>query len=261
MRAERRGEIVRPHILPEEWSRDDKLNSVSFSSQALFLRIVEAALMSDRNGRVTLKRVTECGAGLKNLKRYLSELVSVGMLRWDSSGAEYFVVDTKKWIRVQGYAIDGRLAPSPDHTLRPALNQPSTGPELALNSEDGFPGKSTDDVDPRGRAALRSPAPPRAVIASRSPSGPDREPITGRTAQPRSGGRAEEIAAMRAPWDPPDGVRLAAPNAQADIEKSIKEAQANSEHSTGKNVSFTKYPPDRPTEPITSALFGKAEPK
>jgi hypothetical protein len=255
MRQEHRERGVKLFSIYKGWAQDAKLNSVNFTARMLFLRMVDAS----KNGRVTLEQVSESSDGLRNPGRYMDSLTRAKLIEWDSAAAEYVIVDRAKWIfKEREWPMDL----PPERALRARdprtdeRTEPRTDPSQIIPAQSG---PSRAGAAPPAAPGARTQ--PRASFVPRSPSGPDRGPNDVRTAQARFSGRAAQIAEIRAPWDPPDGDKLPAPNSRAEIDTAIAKAQANSPNSTGKSISLSKYPKDRETEAFPSVnLFGM-EPK
>jgi len=277
VRPQRRGSGPARVSYPLGYPKDAKLITVPETARYIFLVIVLTMHELSTRGRITRAQIAAALPGTRHLGRYVDRLCEAELLRYDATLEEYAIVDTEKWITPIRDGQSDRPTIRPDRGSIVALSRPDRGPIAASRqSKNGHnvaqPWPKEDDVSagqndmedvPRAQGWARSPAQPRAgSFEVPSSSRTDGTPKAGRDA-PRSGGGAARPARKTDPIEsveiPPEGVTMRAPDAQAAIRATLNNTKATSPLSTGTDTTFSKYPPDRPTEPIPSVLFRDEE--
>lgn len=280
------GEVSTEHrrglLIPYTFNQDPKVMKLPGGARHLFISILILAAQIPTNGRLTRDQVYSCGAGLRNVGRDVDRLVDAGLLRREEEEPLYAIVDPALWI-TPGRSLSSYVAQKA-HTSRTDLAQIThtsrtygaqmphlarTDPALNGHTSNGKTPAQSPEESPRAGPPARTGAPPRAgSFEVPSSTRTDGTPKGVRDA-PRSGeGAARPARKSESKSDPgevvvppPEGVTLAGAEARNLIRKQIANGQRNNPASTGRPTKFSKYDPDRPTEPITSALFREEEPE
>jgi len=277
--------VSRGLFLPFVATQDPKLTEVPPAARYLFIAIIALAVETNSGGRITRKQAAWCGAGILHLKRHLDQLCAAELLRYDEALDEYIVVDPRKWcIPGRNWSVGRDLTPTQPRPkrgstvtekrpnsdltptqLRPDLDLTPTQLRPDLPKSNGVSAGQNGHSPEPPRARTQPPPRPRAgAFEVPSSSRTDGTPKVGRDA-PRSGGGAARPARKTnpepAPEMPPEGVTLPGVEARALMRAELKRGRANNPAATGIDTKFSKYDPDRPIEPITSAMVWKVDPE
>lgn len=265
-------------LIPWTFNQHPKVINLPAGARYFFISILILAAQSHSDGRLTRDQVYSCAAGIRNVGREVDRLVDAELLRREAGGKIFVIVDPLTWITpgrslstyvapkthtsvTQQYPSSTTVVPDSSRIAHTALTDRSP---IAHTTNGKTPAQGADEK-PRAGPPARTIAPPRAgSFEVPSSTRTDGTPKDVRDA-PRSGGGAARPARKTEPIQevdvPAEGVTLTGAEARKLIRKQIANGQKKNPASTGRPTKFSKYDPDRPTEPIPPVLFGKADPK
>lgn len=220
--------------MPLAFARDPKLLAVPPATRYLFLELVALSLETPPYGRVSAVQLSSCGHGMRNLRARCGELMGVSLLSYDQEEDSYWVQDGAKWLEQRP---QGDTNPTPTPKVSPG--QRAKGTEKA----------------PRGaaRGAAREELQTNTQTEEeRTPSGSVRS--SSAQAAPRGTGGATQPAQDQESAGVDGAGTMSRDEAIAFARSEVAKGRAKNPAATGIDTKFSKYDPDRPIIPITSAF-------
>ena len=233
-------------MLPMNWRNDPEMAGLPPAAQLIFVSLVELCQVANNGGVMTWAQVDAVCRGYARGRAALRRLIAAGALlerRWK---------DEDKQKIVQGKDAG--------ETVLCIANAPrwlfiSNTPASIPAAQRGSSGASGVQAQPRARAHVKKD---REIDREsiRSPSGSDRMDSA------RAAPRGAEGAARPAPEQLPAGGSLVGDDlpkmtraeAIAAARKAIRQGQQNSPHCTGRDISFSRYDPNREIVPLKSGF-------
>jgi hypothetical protein len=230
-RARRSGQF---QMLPVAWEYDSQIMQVSAQAELLFLRMISLCNSVQSYGRLSAAQVQSCARGMRNLRSACAELVLAELVSANADSTEYHINERTRW-----------------YLDEPNPNVSAHKPEAKPAGQKHIAPKTRDNVVPRGGARVKRD---REIDREeeQTPSGSVRS--SSAQAAPRVAGGATQPAPNPEVPEVPAAGTISGAEARAAIRATLNKAKQTVPGSTGKDTKFSKYDPDRPITPITSAM-------
>jgi len=233
--------------MPLAFARDPKLLTVPPVTRYLFLELVALSLETSSCGRVDAVQLSSCGHGMRGLRQHCGLLMDALLLSYDQEEDAYYILDGAKW-------LEQRPQDDPKATVRRPQDDPkATSTKSVSAGQNVNRSQKEPKSEPRVGARVEQTDRPEE---GRTPSGSVR-PSSAQAAPRVAGGAAQPaLENLEDPVDPimVDGRRLRGSELIAYAKAEVEKGRAKNKSATGIDTKFSKYDPDRPIVPITSAL-------
>lgn len=217
--------------LAQSFYQDDQLLQVPVQARWLFLSMVGLSHATQSHGKITPRQCQTLAAGMSKVSRSLVQLRDAELIMYDQGEDAYWICDGQRWDLHVTSAGQAEGIPVSKHAGQRQEKPVKTEP--AVSRAPAHVKKERNVEREEGRTPSGSVRPSSAQAAPR---------VAGGATQP-----APE------PEVPAEGTMTGA-EARAAIRATLNRAKQTVPGSTGRDTKFSKYDPNRPMTPISSAM-------